>query len=62
MPASCKVCGISEDEASLNKCPICHEMICDEDKYVRSGRIFCTEYCGAMFFHGDDEDGIGEDD
>ena len=56
MPA-CKECGITDDEAYLVTCPICHAMICDEDKFVRSGRVFCTEYCAAMFFHGDDEDG-----
>ena len=56
------MCSISEDEAILVKCPICHQMICDEDKYMRSGRVFCSQYCGAMFFHGDDEDGAGEDD
>ena len=60
--AACKTCGISDDEAFLAKCPICHEMTCDEDKYVRSGRTFCTEYCAAMFFHGDSEEGATEDD
>jgi hypothetical protein len=59
---ACKECGISEDEGILSKCPICHQMICEDHKFVRSGRIFCSEYCGAAFFHGDDEDGLGEDD
>jgi hypothetical protein len=60
--AVCKQCGINEDEAFLVKCPICHQMVCEEDKYSRSGRVFCTEYCAAMFFHGDSEDGTSEDD
>jgi hypothetical protein len=60
--AVCKTCGINDDEAFLLKCPICHEMVCEEDKYVRSGRDFCTEFCAATFFHGDDEEGAGEDD
>ena len=59
---TCKECGINEDEGYLSKCPICHLMICDEHKFVRSGRIFCSEYCGAAFFHGDDEDGDPEGD
>ncbi len=58
----CKECGIDEDEGYLSKCPICHQMICDDHKFMRSGRIFCSEYCAAAFFHGDDEDGISEDD
>ncbi len=54
--AVCKKCGVDEDEDYLLKCPICHEMVCEDDKYVRSGREFCSEDCAAGFFHGDDDD------
>jgi hypothetical protein len=62
MQQTCKECGIGEDELILTKCPICHQMICEDHKYVRSGRAFCSEYCGAAFFHGDDEDGSTDED
>jgi hypothetical protein len=52
----CKTCGVGEDDAYLHKCPICHKMTCDEHKYVRSGRPFCSEFCAAYFFHEGDED------
>ncbi|HUD70814.1 MAG TPA: hypothetical protein VMQ62_02530, partial [Dongiaceae bacterium] len=57
----CKTCGISDDEVHLDRCPICHEMFCDEDKFLRSGRAFCSEPCAAGFFHNeDDEEGTAE--
>jgi hypothetical protein len=31
-------------------------MVCDEHKYVRSGRVFCSQFCAAYFFHGGDDD------
>jgi hypothetical protein len=52
----CKTCAVGEDDAYLHKCPICHKMICDDHKYVRSGRVFCSEFCAAYFFHEGDED------
>jgi hypothetical protein len=53
----CKECSVGEDDAYLHKCPICHKMICDEHKFMRSGRIFCSDFCAAYFFHeGDDDD------
>jgi len=52
----CKQCAVGEDEAFLYKCPICHKMICEEHKHVRSGRVFCSSFCAAYFFHEGDED------
>ncbi len=52
----CKECGLKEDDGYLVKCPICHKMICDAHKYVRSGRVFCSEFCAAYFFYGGDDD------
>ena len=52
----CKECAAGEDDAYLHKCPICHKYICEEHKFVRSGRIFCSDFCAAYFFHESDED------
>ncbi len=52
----CKECSVGENDASLQKCPICHKMVCDEHTFIRSGRIFCSKICGAYFFHGEDDD------
>lgn len=53
----CKECAAGEDDVYLHKCPICHKYICDEHKFVRSGRVFCSQFCAAFFFHeGDDDD------
>ena len=56
----CKECGIDEDETYLIKCPICHQMVCEEHKSVRSGRAFCSPHCAAGFFHDEDEEGTPE--
>ena len=55
MPA-CKECKVSEDNTFLSKCPICHEMVCEEHKYTRCGRAFCSVHCADSFFHYEDED------
>jgi hypothetical protein len=52
----CKECAASEDDVYLHRCPICHKMICDEHKFLRSGRVFCSSFCAAYFFHEGDED------
>ena len=53
---TCKECDFTEDDGFMYKCPICHKMICEDHKFVRSGRIFCSEFCAAYFFHESDED------
>ena len=53
----CKECAAGEDDVYLHKCPICHKYICEEHKFTRSGRVFCSQFCAAFFFHeGDDDD------
>jgi hypothetical protein len=53
----CKECAVGDDESYLYKCPICHKMVCEEHKFVRSGRVFCSSFCAAYFFYeGDDDD------
>ena len=59
--AVCKTCGISDEEVHLDKCPICHLMFCDEDKFVRSGRAFCCDHCAAGFFHNEDDEDAEEE-
>jgi hypothetical protein len=56
----CKECKLGEDEAYLEKCPICHEFVCEEHKFVRSGRNFCSVYCADAFFHSDEEDEVDD--
>ena len=52
----CVACKVSDQDVRLHKCPICHKYICEEHKFVRSGRIFCSAFCAAYFFHEGDED------
>ena len=59
--AECQTCGVSEDDGYLTKCPICHKMICEDHKLMRSGRAFCSPYCAdSFFFHGEDEDDVDD--
>jgi len=59
-PTRCVQCGTSEDERRLSKCPVCHNMFCDECTARYSGRGFCSQSCGQFFFRDDDEsDGDG---
>ena len=61
MTRECVQCGAGEDEVRLSLCPICHKMVCEECKFIKSGRAFCSRGCGEMFFHEDeDEPGGGE--
>jgi hypothetical protein len=52
---ACCECGIEGDKAYLSRCPICHKMVCEEHRTMRSGRAFCSVHCASGFFH-DDED------
>jgi hypothetical protein len=54
--AKCNVCEADEDDVYLYKCAICHKRFCEEHKFIRSGRAFCSEACAAYFFHEGDED------
>ncbi len=52
----CKECALGEDDGFLSKCPICHKYVCDDHKFTRSGRAFCSAFCADFFFHDDDDD------
>jgi hypothetical protein len=54
--AECIQCGAGEEEAFLYKCPICHKMVCEECRFMKSGQTFCSRGCGEMFFHQEDDE------
>ena len=55
----CLKCAVTEDDAYLVKCPVCHKMVCEDHKYSRSGRSFCTPGCASLFFTEEDDEGEG---
>ncbi len=57
----CKECKVSEDAEYLFKCPICHKDVCEEHKFMRSGRNFCNVHCADSFFHSDDDEDMEEE-
>ena len=54
--SQCKECSVSDDDQYLSKCCICHQMVCEEHQYTRSGRAFCSVHCADAFFHYDEDD------
>ena len=55
--AECSTCGVTEEGGYLTKCPICHKMVCEDHKMMRSGRAFCSTFCADSFFYDDDDEG-----
>jgi len=53
---SCVVCQKSEEEKSLQKCPICFTWVCLDCGKREYGRTFCSKRCADAFFHGDDDE------
>ena len=56
MATTCLNCQKSEEETSLQKCPICFKWVCMECGRREYGRIFCSQRCAHLFFFGDDDD------
>jgi hypothetical protein len=54
----CAICHQDKDERDLIRCPLCHQRTCEECRYTRHGRHFCSRFCGESFFYSEDE---GED-
>ena len=52
---ACTVCGKTEAETSLLKCPICFKHVCGEHAFHYSGRIFCGKHCADYFFFADED-------
>jgi len=53
---TCVNCQKSEEEATLQKCPICFKWVCLDCGKREYGRIFCSQRCSHLFFFGDEED------
>jgi hypothetical protein len=53
---SCGICGTSEDEKRLSKCPICFKPFCEDCGSMMSGRKFCSKYCAEYFFHAEEDE------
>jgi endogenous inhibitor of DNA gyrase (YacG/DUF329 family) len=53
---NCTVCGKSDLEVTLNKCPICFKMVCQDCARQEYGRAFCSRRCAELFFFGDDDE------
>jgi hypothetical protein len=52
----CYECHKSEDETTLQKCPICFKRFCEEHGYHRSGLRFCSSGCAEYFFFSEPDD------
>ena len=52
----CVSCSRTDEETSLQKCPICHKHYCEEHRHQMGGRTFCSRYCAEYFFFSDEED------
>ncbi len=53
---ACSRCSAAGAKVVLIKCPICHKLVCETCRVVRSGRPFCSSYCSESFFFGDEDD------
>jgi hypothetical protein len=56
MTPECFRCGAKPEAKTLRKCPICFRFYCDDCATSKSGRRFCSPFCAASFFHGDEDD------
>jgi endogenous inhibitor of DNA gyrase (YacG/DUF329 family) len=53
---NCSVCGKSDQEVTLNKCPICFKLVCQDCAKREYGRAFCSQRCADSFFFGEDDE------
>jgi hypothetical protein len=52
----CIACQRNEQDARLDKCPICFKWVCEDCGHRSFGRLFCTKRCADQFFFGDDDE------
>jgi len=55
-PTICVGCQKTEDEKTLQKCPICFKWVCLDCARREYGRAFCSQRCAHLFFFGDDDE------
>ena len=53
---ACLVCKKNEDEATLNKCPVCFRYYCTDHAHLMAGREFCSQGCARYMFSPDDDE------
>ncbi len=56
VPTVCVGCQKTDEEKSLQKCPICFRFVCMDCGRREYGRTFCSDRCSHLFFFGDDEE------
>jgi hypothetical protein len=52
----CIACQKNEQDARLDKCPICFKWVCEDCGNRSFGRVFCSKRCADQFFFGDDDE------
>ncbi len=57
----CRGCGASEENARLERCPICAKLFCPDCAYKAAGRRFCSGGCSRTYSYGDTEENDDED-
>jgi hypothetical protein len=55
-PTLCITCSKSDEEVTLQKCPICFKWVCYDCGKREYGRTFCSMRCAHLFFFGDDDE------
>ena len=56
VPTICVACQKTEEEKTLQKCPICFKWVCMDCGRREYGRTFCSSRCANLFFFGDEDE------
>ncbi len=56
VPTVCVGCQKTDEEKSLQKCPICFRFVCMDCGRREYGRTVCSVRCSHLFFFRDDEE------
>ena len=61
---TCKTCGITSDDARLEKCGVCSKYFCADCAHrAYGGRKFCSPECArGYYFHGETDDDDDDED
>ena len=52
----CHQCDLTDDDARLQRCRICHQYFCEDHGYDWRGTSFCKKACSDFFFFADPEE------